>query len=71
MRSGPELDRLKIVPPDPALKHGRQYLVGYVGVMGEQEGIDLLLQSCATSSMIWAARHPFRSGRRWHVAGRR
>ncbi len=45
VRSGPSLDRLKILPPDPALKKGRKYLVGYVGVMGRQEGIDLLLQA--------------------------
>jgi glycosyltransferase involved in cell wall biosynthesis len=45
VRSGPSLDRLKLLPPTPALKHGRKYLVGYVGVMGRQEGIDLLLHS--------------------------
>jgi len=45
VRSGPDLSRMKIVPPNPALKHGRKYLVGYVGVMGKQEGIDLLLQA--------------------------
>ncbi len=45
VRSGPSLERLKIVPPDPALKRGRKHLVGYVGVMGRQEGIDLLLQA--------------------------
>ncbi len=45
VRSGPKLDRLKILPPDPSLKRGRDYLVGYVGVMGKQEGIDLLLES--------------------------
>ncbi|MBA5637146.1 glycosyltransferase family 4 protein [Duganella sp. LX20W] len=45
VRSGPKLDRLKVLPPVPALKRGRNYLVGYVGVMGAQEGIDLLLQS--------------------------
>ena len=45
VRSGPSLDRLKIQPPTPALKQGRKYLVGYVGVMGRQEGIDLLLHS--------------------------
>jgi glycosyltransferase involved in cell wall biosynthesis len=44
VRSGPNLRRLKIVPPVPDLKHGRQYLVGYVGVMGKQEGIDYLLR---------------------------
>jgi glycosyltransferase involved in cell wall biosynthesis len=45
VRSGPKLDRLKIIPPVPALKKGRKYLVGYVGVMGKQEGIDLLLRA--------------------------
>lgn len=45
VRSGPNLDRLKIQPPDESLKKGRQFLVGYVGVMGKQEGIDLLLQA--------------------------
>jgi glycosyltransferase involved in cell wall biosynthesis len=43
VRSGPDLNRLKILPPNPVLKHGRRYLVGYVGVMGRQEGIDGLL----------------------------
>lgn len=45
MRSGPKLDRLRILPPVESLKKGRKYLVGYVGVMGKQEGIDLLLQA--------------------------
>jgi glycosyltransferase involved in cell wall biosynthesis len=45
VRSGPDLSRLKILPPDPALKKGRKFLVGYVGVMGRQEGIDGLLQA--------------------------
>jgi glycosyltransferase involved in cell wall biosynthesis len=43
VRSGPDLRRLKVLPPQPALKQGRRYLVGYVGVMGRQEGIDGLL----------------------------
>ena len=47
VRSGPVLDRLRSVAPVPALKCGRKYLVGYVGVMGRQEGIDLLLQAVA------------------------
>lgn len=45
VRSGPKLDRLRVLPPVPELKKGRAYLVGYVGVMGAQEGIDLLLQA--------------------------
>lgn len=43
VRSGPDLRRLKTMPPMPELKRGRRYLVGYVGVMGRQEGIDGLL----------------------------
>ncbi len=45
VRSGPMLDRLRIQPPMPALKRGRAFLVGYVGVIGKQEGIDYLLQA--------------------------
>jgi glycosyltransferase involved in cell wall biosynthesis len=45
VRSGPSLERLKIQPPLEELKQGRRYLVGYVGVMGKQEGIDLLLHA--------------------------
>jgi glycosyltransferase involved in cell wall biosynthesis len=45
VRSGPDLSRLRLVPSDAALKNGRAFLIGYVGVMGEQEGIDLLLES--------------------------
>jgi glycosyltransferase involved in cell wall biosynthesis len=45
VRSGPDLTRLKVVPPDPALKRGKRFLVGYVGVMGRQEGIDGLLEA--------------------------
>jgi len=45
VRSGPSLERLRILPPDEGLKRGRKHLVGYVGVMGRQEGIDLLLEA--------------------------
>ena len=45
VRSGPDLSRIRQVPANPALRQGRKYLVGYVGVMGKQEGIDLLLQA--------------------------
>jgi glycosyltransferase involved in cell wall biosynthesis len=45
VRSGPSLERLRVLPPEPALRNGRKHLVGYVGVMGKQEGIDLLLQA--------------------------
>jgi glycosyltransferase involved in cell wall biosynthesis len=45
VRSGPDLARLRPTPPDSSLRRGRSYLVGYVGVMGEQEGVDLLLEA--------------------------
>ena len=44
VRSGPQLDRLKIMPPNPKFKKGRKYLIGYVGVIGQQEGIQYLLK---------------------------
>jgi glycosyltransferase involved in cell wall biosynthesis len=47
VRSGPSVERMKILPPDEKLKKGRRYLVGYVGVMGRQEGIDHLLHAVA------------------------
>lgn len=45
VRSGPDLSRLVPVNPNPMWQNNRRYLVGYVGVMGDQEGIDLLLES--------------------------
>ncbi|WP_236637949.1 glycosyltransferase family 4 protein [Mangrovicoccus ximenensis] len=45
VRSGPDLNRLHIMPPNPEWKNGREAMVGYVGVMGDQEGIDLLLEA--------------------------
>lgn len=56
VRSGPSLERLRVLPAVPARRNGRDYLVGYVGVMGQQEGLHYLLQ---------AARHIV------HVRGRR
>src|SRR5580704_1326532 len=43
VRNGPDLETFKSVPPNPALKHGKAYLVGYVGTMSDQEGLDILL----------------------------
>jgi glycosyltransferase involved in cell wall biosynthesis len=47
VRSGPNLQRLKIRPPKPELKRGKAYLLGYVGVIGRQDGLDLFLESMA------------------------
>jgi glycosyltransferase involved in cell wall biosynthesis len=45
VRSGPNIDRVKTYPADPAWRNGRKYLVGYVGVISQAEGLDLLLAS--------------------------
>ena len=45
VRSGPSLERMKIIPPVPSLKKGKAFLIGYVGVMGQQEGIQYLLEA--------------------------
>lgn len=43
VRNGPDLETFKAVAPNPALKYGKPYLVGYVGTMSIQEGLDILL----------------------------
>jgi glycosyltransferase involved in cell wall biosynthesis len=43
VRNGPDLAKFKLVPPQPALKYGKSFLVGYVGTMSVQEGLDILL----------------------------
>lgn len=45
VRSGPKLDNWHIMPPNESIKNGRAHMVGYVGVMGQQEGIEFLLQA--------------------------
>ena len=43
VRNGPDLKTFKPVLPNPALKFGKRYLVGYVGTISVQEGLDILL----------------------------
>jgi glycosyltransferase involved in cell wall biosynthesis len=45
VRSLPDLNHIHPVPPRPQLKEGKTHLVAYVGVMGFQDGLDLLLES--------------------------
>jgi glycosyltransferase involved in cell wall biosynthesis len=47
VRSCPDLKTLISGAPQPRLKEGKSYLVVYVGVMGPQDGVDLLLESIA------------------------
>ena len=55
VRNGPERETFKSVPSNPARKNGKSYLVGYVGNMSIQDGLDILLD---------VAQHVKNSGRR-------
>jgi glycosyltransferase involved in cell wall biosynthesis len=43
VRNGPNRETFKSVPPNPARKNGKNYLIGYVGNMSVQDGLDILL----------------------------
>jgi glycosyltransferase involved in cell wall biosynthesis len=43
VRNGPDLSTFAPVPWKPELKYGKTYLVGYVGTMSIQEGLDILI----------------------------
>lgn len=47
VRTGPDLSRFLPTRPDPSLKRGKRFLLGYVGVMGPQDGIEDALLSLA------------------------
>jgi glycosyltransferase involved in cell wall biosynthesis len=43
VRNGPDPEVFRAVDPVPAMKYGKPFLVGYVGNMSIQEGLDILL----------------------------
>ncbi len=43
VRNGPDADIMRRISPNEKLREGFRYLVGYVGVIGQQEGIENLL----------------------------
>ena len=45
VRNGPCFKRLKIYPPINELKKGKKYLISYIGVIGQQDGLDYLLDA--------------------------
>jgi glycosyltransferase involved in cell wall biosynthesis len=45
VRSGPDVRRLRITAPDPALKFGHRHLVAYVGVMNSQDGVEYVIRA--------------------------
>lgn len=45
VRSGPNLKRLRIKEAVDQYRYGKRFMVGYVGVIGKQEGVDGLLET--------------------------
>ena len=46
VRTAPKIPNTD-VPPDETLKRGRKYLVGYVGVMGNADGVNYIVEAAA------------------------
>src|SRR5262249_19767232 len=45
VRNGPDLSRVRLVEPDRALKASGKTILGYVGAMNPQDGVDHLLRA--------------------------
>lgn len=45
VRTGPDPERLRRQEPDPGQRRGREHLVAYIGVMGPQDGVDIVLEA--------------------------
>ena len=45
VRTGPDPQRLRRGEPDPALRRGRRFLAAYIGVMGPQDGVDIVIRA--------------------------
>jgi glycosyltransferase involved in cell wall biosynthesis len=47
VRSGPDVRRMRPIHPIPRLRKGRDYLLVYLGIMGPQDGVDLVVKVTA------------------------
>ncbi len=47
VRSSPKADIMKVIAPDEAIRAKSKNILGYVGIMGSQDGIDVLLDILA------------------------
>ncbi len=45
VRTGPDADRLHRIDADPLLRRERRFLVAYIGVMGPQDGVDVVVEA--------------------------
>jgi glycosyltransferase involved in cell wall biosynthesis len=43
VRTGPDSDRLRARDAEPSLRRGRMFLAAYIGVMGPQDGVDVVV----------------------------
>jgi glycosyltransferase involved in cell wall biosynthesis len=47
VRTGPDPEKLRRGPADPELRRSRRFLVAYIGVMGPQDGVDIVVRAAA------------------------
>ncbi len=45
VRTGPDPERLRRGPEHPELRRGRRFLAAYIGVMGPQDGVDIIVRA--------------------------
>lgn len=45
VRSIPDVSRFRRTAPNLALRKGKRHVIGYVGIMGAQDGVDLLIEA--------------------------
>jgi glycosyltransferase involved in cell wall biosynthesis len=45
VRSGPSLNRFKLLPPDPSLRAGKKHLLVYLGEICKQDGVDFMVRA--------------------------
>jgi glycosyltransferase involved in cell wall biosynthesis len=53
VRSAPDVERFAEAEPDEIWRRGRKHLVGYVGIMGRQDGLDYLIDAAHLIIRAW------------------
>jgi glycosyltransferase involved in cell wall biosynthesis len=53
VRSAPDVERFAQAEPDEIWRRGRKHLVGYVGIMGRQDGLDYLIDAANLIIRDW------------------
>jgi glycosyltransferase involved in cell wall biosynthesis len=54
VRSAPNVQRFANARPDDVWRRGRKHLVGYVGIMGAQDGLDYLIEAANLIIRHWS-----------------